>query len=177
MIRIMFKDLDNLRQITRSFRKGQYLFHRDDRVKSMFLIQDGAAQLVRHHPNGTAVVLQRATAGSILAEASLFTSKYHCDAIAASQVMACLISRTAMQQLFFTNQDFAKAWATHLASEIRSARFRSEILTLKTVAERLDAWLADKGQMPEKGNWKAIAQEIGTSSEALYREIARRRDG
>ena len=175
MIKIMLKHLAKLRQSKRSFREGQYLFHRDDRVKSMFLIATGTAQLLRHHRNGTAVVLQRAGPGSVLAEASLFTPKYHCDAIATSPVAACLISRTAMQQLFFTNQDFAKAWAIHLAGEVRSARLRSEILTLKTVAERLDAWLADSGGLPEKGGWKAIAQEIGTSPEALYREIARRR--
>ena len=82
-----------------------------------------------------------------------------------------------MQQLFFTDQDFAEAWAAHLAGEVRNARLRAEILTLKTVSERLDAWLADRDHLPEKGNWKAVAQEIGTSPEALYREIARRREG
>ena len=176
MIKIMLEYLGNLRQIKRSFRQDQYLFHRDDRVKSMFLIESGTAQLIRHHPNGSAVVLQRASPDSILAEASLFTPKYHCDAIATLPVVAYQVSRTAMQQLFFTNQDFAKAWATHLAGEVRDARLRAEILTLKTVAERLDAWLADRSRLPGKGNWKAIAQEIGTSPEALYREIARRRN-
>lgn len=171
----MFEYLGNLHQIKRSFRQDQYLFHRDDRVKSMFLIENGTAQLIRHHPNGTAVVLQPACPGSILAEASLFTPKYHCDAIVTSPVVASLFSRNAVQQLFYANQDFARAWATHLASEVRSARRHAEILTLQTVAERLDAWLADKGQLPERGNWKTIAQEIGTSPEALYREIARRR--
>ncbi len=176
MIGIMFEYLDNLRQIERSFREGQYIFHRDDRVKSMYLIEVGSAQLIRYHRNGSAVVLQRASAGSILAEASLFTSAYHCDAIVTSPVVAHLISKAAMQQLFYSDQDFAKAWATHLASEVRNARLRAEMLTLRTVSERLDSWLADKGQLPEKGNWKAIAQEIGTSPEALYREIARRRE-
>ncbi|MDP1699377.1 MAG: Crp/Fnr family transcriptional regulator [Aestuariivirga sp.] len=175
MIKIMLEHLGNLHQIRRSFRQDQYLFHRDDRVKSMFLIETGTAQLIRHHPNGSAVVLQRAIPDSILAEASLFTPKYHCDAIATSPVVARLISRTAMQQLFYTSHDFAKAWAVHLAGEVRDARLRAEILTLKTVAERLDAWLADNGHLPEKGSWKAIAQEIGTSPEALYREIARRK--
>lgn len=175
MIEIMFDHLGSLPQTTRSFDEGQYLFHRDDRVKSMFLIKAGSAHLIRHHQDGSAVVLQRARAGSILAEASIFTSVYHCDAIAATAVVASVISRTAMQRLFFTDQDFAKAWASHLAGEVRNARLRSEILTLKTVAERLDAWLADRGHLPERGNWKAIAQEIGTSPESLYREIARRR--
>ena len=176
MIEIMFEQLRNLRKIERTFCEGQYIFHRDDRVKSMFLVEAGSAQLIRHHRNGSAIVVQRASAGSILAEASLFTSAYHCDAIATSPAVCRLISKAAMQQLFYSNQDFAKAWATHLASEVRSARQRAEMLALRTVSERLDAWLADRGQLPEKGNWKSIAQEIGTSPEALYREIARRKE-
>ena len=176
MIDIMLDHFRNLPQIERSFGEGQYLFHRDDRVKSMFFVETGAAHLIRHHRDGSALVLQRAGHGSILAEASLFTSKYHCDAIATSPVVARLISRPAMQQLFFKDRDFAKAWAAHLAGEVRNARLRAEILSIKTVSERVDAWLADKEHLPEKGSWKALAQEIGTSPEALYREIARRRD-
>ena len=144
-------------------------------MKSIFLIETGAALLIRHHPNGSAIVLQRATPGTILAEASLFTTKYHCDAVAASPVLARLVSRTAMQHLFFTNPEFAEAWVTHLADEVRGARLRAEILTLKTVAERLEAWIADHGSLPHKGGWKSLAQEIGTSPEALYREIGRRK--
>jgi CRP/FNR family transcriptional regulator, dissimilatory nitrate respiration regulator len=60
----------------------------------------------------------------------------------------------------------------HLGKEVRSARLRAEILTLKTVAERLDAWLADRETLPDKGRWKVAAHEIGTSPEAFYREIA-----
>lgn len=174
MIEIMWEFLETLRQVERSFSEGEYFFHRTDPVKSMFLIEAGFAQLIRHHRDGRPIVLQRASAGSVLAEASLFTSAYHCDAIATSAVVARVISRVAIQHLFFSNQNFAKAWAVHLADEVRDARMRAELLTLKTVSERLDAWLADKGRLPQKGGWKAIAQEIGTSPEALYREIARR---
>jgi CRP/FNR family transcriptional regulator, dissimilatory nitrate respiration regulator len=175
MIVIMFEQLRDLRRIERSFEEGQHLFHLGDHVKFLFLIEAGSANLVRHHQNGGVVVLQRAMAGSILAEASLFTARYHCDAVATAPVVARLISKPALQQLFFSNQDFAKAWAAHLAREVRNARLRAEILSLRTVAERLDAWLADRGELPERGSWKAISEEIGTSAEALYREIARRR--
>lgn len=175
MMEIMFEHFQKLRQSERSFHEGQYLFHRNDRVKSMFAVLTGTVRLVRHHRDGRAVVLQRAGAGSIVAEASLFTAVYHCDAIAASPVVAREISRAAMQQLFCTDQEFAMAWVAHLAGEVRNARLRAEILTLRTVSERLDAWLADKGQLLARGKWKAIAQEIGISPEALYRELSLRR--
>ena len=54
------------------------------------------------------------------------------------------------------------------------ARLRAEILAFRTIAERLGAWIAAKGEFPPKGTWKTVAQEIGTSPESLYREIARR---
>ena len=77
--------------------------------------------------------------------------------------------------MFENDPAFAAAWATHLADEVRTARLRAEILAFKTVADRLGAWIAAKGEFPPKGTWKTVAQEIGISPESLYREIARRR--
>lgn len=175
MIDVMLHLIQSLPHTARIFRKGQYIFHQGDAVAAMFLIEDGEARLVRRRRDGGAAVLQRAGAGAVLAEASLFTPEYHCDAIAATRVKARSIARAAMNHLFESDMGFAKAWASHLAAEVRKARLRAEILSLRTVAERLDAWLADRGQMPGKGGWKTIAHEIGASPEALYRELARRR--
>jgi CRP-like cAMP-binding protein len=177
MIEIMLNYIQALPHKQQVFRKGQYLFHQGDAVVSMFLIESGEALLLRRQRNGGALVLQRALPGSFLAEASLFTASYHCDAMATTRLSARLISRNAMRKLFESDPAFAAAWAGHLADEVRRARLRAEILALKTVAERLDAWAAAQGEFPPKGTWKSVAQEIGTSPEALYREIAQRRPG
>ncbi|MBI2720485.1 MAG: Crp/Fnr family transcriptional regulator [Rhizobiales bacterium] len=155
--------------------RGQYLFHLGDPVTHMLIITAGEAQLVRRQPGGNEIVLQRAPAGSVLAEASLFANHYHCDAIAVTGVKARLIPRTAMRARFDSDPVFAAAWAKHLAGEVRLARQRAEILALKTVTERFDAWIALHGSAPERGSWKQVAMEIGTSPEVLYRELARRR--
>jgi CRP-like cAMP-binding protein len=175
MIEIMLEHIQILPQRHRTFRKGQYLFHQGDSVVSMFLIESGEARLLRRQRG--VIVLQRALPGSFLAEASLFTASYHCDATATTRVSARLISRLSMRKLFENDPAFASAWASHLADEVRGARQRAEILAFKTVAERFDAWIAAKEQFPPKGTWKTVAQEIGTSPESLYREIARRRQG
>jgi CRP-like cAMP-binding protein len=174
MITIMYDHLSQLRQKERTFEPGQFLFHRDDTVSFMFLVTAGSAHLVRRSEHGNELILQRASPGSILAEASLFSTHYHCDAVAASKTVVRQISKPAMQQLFYKDRDFAKKWSTHLAAEVRKARLRAEILSFKTVAEKLDAWIADRGHFPEKGNWKPLAQEIGVTPEALYREMAKR---
>jgi hypothetical protein len=50
------------------------------------------------------------------------------------------------------------------------------MLSLKTVAARVDAWTAfNDAQLPPKGQWRQVAAEIGVTPEALYREFARRR--
>ena len=69
----------------------------------------------------------------------------------------------------------AEAWAMNLANSMQAARFRAEIRTLRTVAERLDAWLGAGLEIPEKGQWQVLAAELGVTREALYRELARSR--
>jgi CRP-like cAMP-binding protein len=176
MITIMLLHFLGLRQSSRTYERGQHLFHLGDPVRQMFLIEAGAAHLIRHGVDGKSLILQRCGAGAIVAEASLFADNYHCDAIAHSRTTVRLFTRSQVQQAFFENRSFAEAWAAHLASKVRKARFRAEILSIKTVAARVDAWIADRGRAPEKGNWKSAALEIGVSPESLYREMAKRRE-
>ena len=51
----------------------------------------------------------------------------------------------------------------------------AEIRSLRSVSDRLDAWIAEYGPMPNKGLWQGVANELSVSREALYRELARRR--
>ena len=61
-------------------------------------------------------------------------------------------------------------------AEVQRARAQAETLSLKTVAERVDAWTTlNNGLPPPKGRWRQVASEIGVTPEALYRELARRR--
>jgi len=62
---------------------------------------------------------------------------------------------------------------TH-AREVQAQRARIEILRLRRVSDRLDAWLDLYGE-PKKGEWIAIADKIGVSPPALYRELAKRK--
>ena len=55
-------------------------------------------------------------------------------------------------------------------------RARAEIVSLRTVSARVDAWLAlHVGELPARGHWRDLAEEISVAPEALYRELARRR--
>ncbi len=148
----------------------------DDQVDSLFVVKSGLVHLVRFQEDGSMVVLQRAGAGAIMAEASVFADGYHCAAVAVqeSAVLAYPIKR--VRGILAQSPEAALAYARHLAGEVREARKRAEILALKTVSERLSAWLVwNHGALPPKGVRHHLADDIGVSREALYRELAKRK--
>lgn len=158
-----------------AFAAGDALFHSGDVVRRLHVVRGGTVHLVRYQPDGSALILQRARPGSILAEASVYSARYHCDARAETSAITWAISRNDLRRALAENPGLSQAWASHLAHEVQRARLQAEILSLKTVAARLEAWIAWSGAMPAKGQWSLVALEIGVSPEALYREIASRR--
>ena len=180
MISIMFAEIErHLQDIPAKelhFGSGQYLFHLGDPVKAVHLVQEGTVHLARNQNDGSSVILQRAGPGSILAEASVYSNKYHCDATAISATRTLAFAKADLQLLLQKTPELGNIWARHLARELQRTRMQAEILALKTVAKRLDAWIAwSDSDFPCKGEWKIVANQIGVSPEALYREIAKRR--
>jgi CRP-like cAMP-binding protein len=184
MIAIMSEEL--IKQIVaragqpRELEAGRYLFHQGDHVRFVHVIMEGVVELVRYQDNGTAIILQRAGRGDFLAEASVYSPRYHCSALASATSGAAAKIHAWPKPLFLRklreDASFAELWARHLAREVQSARYRVEIVSRRTVAERLDGWLAwHDCVLPEKGEWKNIAAQIGVTPEALYRELAKRR--
>lgn len=153
------------------------MFHTGDRVTSVFVVKAGEVHLIRHHKSGGSAILQRALPNSILGEASLFTSSYHCDAITQSDVTLQVFSKSKVLEHLRKSPTFAITLAEYLAVEVRQQRQRAEILSLKSVSEKLDAWLASNSTLPSRGTVKNVAIEIGVTPEALYREISRRNKG
>jgi CRP-like cAMP-binding protein len=170
---------NRLRELDHSesrFGPGEFLFRQGDDVRLLYLIEAGEAHLVRPRMDGFVLTLQRAGAGAVLAEASLFSERYHCDAVAVKPARTLTIAKSTIKAKLSLSPAFAEAWSGFLAQEVQATRLRAEILALRTVAERLDAWIAfNDGRLPAKGDWKTLATEIGVSPEALYREKARRR--
>ena len=156
--------------------KGTRLFQQDDPIKSIFIVDEGLVELIRHQWDGTSIVLQRAGRQSVLAEASLYTEFYHCDAVVNLPSKVFAFPKATFLALLQQDEELSTAWAAQLAREDQSARSQIDILSRKTVSERLDGWFAWKGtELPSKGRWKSIAVQIGVSPEALYRELAKRR--
>jgi len=172
----MIDQLCSMSANQRSLDQGSYLFHQGDPVRTVFVVMQGSIELTRHQRDGTSIVLQRAGYQMVLAEASVYASAYHCDAVVALPSRVLELKRSIFLRSLREDAEFGALWAQHLALEVQSARYRSELLSRRTVSERLDGWLAWQGVgLPCKGQWKSVALQIGVSPEALYRELAKRR--
>ncbi|WP_420336926.1 Crp/Fnr family transcriptional regulator [Roseibium sp.] len=141
----------------------------------MYCVVTGELDLVRHTHSGTPLVLNRAVCGSVLAEASAYSRAYHCDCVARRPSTLRSVSVAQFHDAMRSSPDLAGLWAAQLAATLQNARMLSEIRALKTVSERLDAWLTDNGGLPPKGQIQHVAHMLGVSREALYRELAKRR--
>jgi len=157
------------------FAPGDTVFRSGSTVKRVFLVKAGCTALTRPLPSGEQVMLQRASSGNIIAEASVYAHKYHCDCQALEATELAYPPLKSFIDKLRSDTQLAEAWAGYLARSVQQARMRAEIRSLKTVAERLDAWIGEYGEMPPKGHWQEVADELSVSREALYRELARRR--
>lgn len=177
MISIMSRAVGELFEMAavRRHGAGQQIFHSGDRVRFLHLVETGRVDLVRQTRAGAQVILQRAGPGQVLAEASVYSAAYHCDARAITDTVLRVLPVSAFRRSLETTPGLAGVWAEHLAHAVQAARLRAELRTLRTVAERLDAWLGNGRALPEKGTWQDLAAELGVSREALYRELAKRR--
>ncbi len=130
-----------------------------DPVTDMHFVLAGSINLVRPQRDGSILILQRAGPGSILAEASLYSGTYHCDAIAFGSADTRAYPKASLKKLLATSPEFSGVWTNYHAQELQRSRLRSEILSLKTVAERLDAWIAWNGDsVPRQGRMEACRQ-------------------
>lgn len=176
MIQIMSKELLHIFANARLTRFGanEALFHTGQPVAAMHLVTEGRVEMVRHSRQGARMVLFRAMPDQIIAEASAYSQTYHCDGIAIGPAAVRSVPVTAFRAALAREPALADAWAGLLARNLQKARIHAEIRGLRSVAERLDAWLSDR-PMPPKGEWQNLAQTLGVSREALYRELSRRR--
>ena len=155
---------------------GEVLFRTRDPVRHIYLVRSGCIRLERVQASGEPLVLQRAAAGQMPAEASLFATHYHCDAVAAGSTVVARIHKADALKLQDQDPGWLRAFAGHLAGEVQRTRARAQLLSLKRVDARLDAWLTvNGGALPERGRWLELAAELAVTPEALYRELARRR--
>lgn len=141
------------------------------------MVREGRILLRRALKDGGLLTLHTANSGDLVAEASLFADRYHCDAVADATTTVAFVHRRKLLARMENDapvQPLAVNAFKETARELQTLRTRIEIMRLRKVADRLDAYLELFGT-PDVGAWVNVADWIGASPPALYRELARRR--
>jgi len=163
--------------VDRTLKAGEALFHRGDKVARLFEVIDGQVRLSRIDRSGHEILLYVAGPGETIAEASLFSPVYHCDAVAASAATVRGYPKSAVLAAFDKNPKAAQAFTATLARQVMNLRTRIEQRNIRSARERLRHWLrvnaaADGRTIAIAGTLKDIAAELGLTHEALYRNLA-----
>lgn len=168
---------DALRQVAlqMDMSKGQYIFRFGDKVDAVYRVLDGEVCLTRFSPEGAEIVLHRAREGDFFAEASLFGTHYHCDAICARPGLYLRLPVAALRDCLSNHPNFAMEWIATLSRNLRRQRAAQERLGLKSLRMRVIHYLVERGEDGRVELAQPIirwATELGASHEALYRTLA-----
>lgn len=164
--------------IDRKLRAGETLFRAGAKAAGFYEVIDGKVRLVRLDRSGREAILQLASAGDTLAEASLFSSSYQCDAIATTDAVVRLYPKAIVRHELRHDPEFAQAFAAMLARQVMALRTRLERRNIYAARDRLRHFLAvhagtDGQTVVLPGTLKELAADLGLTHEALYRTLAR----
>lgn len=161
---------------TLSLPSGEHLFWTGDRITRMYFVLGGLVTMVRTLESGQEVVVQRAGSGELLAEASLFADRYHCDAICETDVDCAVFDK---QDLLATlaRPDVSMAVLKIYSRSIRDLRSQIELRNIRRADERVLAYLSllparEDGWREPGLAWKDIGRTLGLTHEAIYRALA-----
>lgn len=163
--------------IDRKLKSGEALFRVDTPTAGLFEVIKGKIKLVRVDPSGREAVLYIASVGDIVAEASLFSAAYHCDAIATADSIVRLYPKSALLTALNRDPQAAHAFMGMLARQIMNLRTRLEQRNIHSARDRIRRYLTlnvgpDGRTITLPGTLKDLAGELGLAHEALYRTLA-----
>jgi CRP-like cAMP-binding protein len=163
--------------IDRKLKSGEALFRLGDKTAGLCEIVAGRVRLARVDRSGHEIVLHVAGPGETIAEASLFSPTYHCDAIASTNATVRVYPKREVLAAFDRDPKAAQAFSATLARQVMNLRTRIEQRNIRSARERVRHYLvlnagADQRTVELHGTIKDIAAELGLTHEALYRTLA-----
>ena len=107
--------------------RGDLLFRQGKKPKHMLFVARGEVTLQRLGRQGQSVVLQRTRHGFV-AEASLESARYHCDAAVTMNGAVVAIPIQAIKHALASDSQFASRWIAMLNREVKRLRAQCERL-------------------------------------------------
>ena len=164
--------------VERHLEPGQALFYSGNKSTGFYEVVRGTIRMIRVDRSGREAVLQVASAGDTLVEASLFSPTYHCDAVATTDATVRHYPKSALLAELQRDPKFARLFAAMLARQVMNLRTRLERRNIHSARDRVRHFLtvnvaADGRTVVLAGTLKQLAADLGLTHEAIYRALAR----
>lgn len=161
----------------RTLASGQALFRQGARTSGIFRLSTGSIRMQRYTSGGSVVTMHTARPGELFAEASLFSPRYHCDAIAQTEASVFIYARAHVLRALNENPSALITFSAGLAQRLQSLRQLMELRQVRSADERVLQYLRvhcdAHGGWAAPGTLKQWAEELALTHEALYRTLAR----
>lgn len=161
-----------VRQLT----AGTVLFRQGDKTFGIFRLISGRITLNRVTQAGREVVMHTVRPGDLFAEASIFSTNYHCDALAMRDSEVLVYSTADLTRQLKENAEELWTFTAELAHRVQGLRTSLAVRHIRSAPERVLQSLrlrCDKaGVWKVDGTLKQFAEEVGLTHEALYRALA-----
>ena len=147
---------------------GDVLFRQEQETSGLYRVISGCVTLRRTSLDGDTLTLHRAVRGGYFAEASIFSDRYHCDAVCTAAGSVLKISKDDVIAKMRSSPAFSEGVTRLLAVQVQHYRAHIEILAIRSANERVMAAVQAgylKSTIPE------FASRINLTHEACYRAL------
>jgi CRP-like cAMP-binding protein len=169
----MFKN--NIQYQTLNLKKGECLFHQGANIERLFFLEKGRIKLVRNTIEGQPLIIHIAYSQETFAEASLFSDKYHCNAICDSSSIVLSFSKNEVLAYLKLHPKYTMELLKINAQQVRDLRLLNEIKSINSAYDRVWAFLLSEANQASKlyfsYSLKDMAQKLGLAHETFYRTL------
>lgn len=163
----------------RKLNKGETLFFAGEEAKGLYVIARGSLRSYRENSEGREQVILIERAGTTVGEVPMFDDKpYHSTVVANEDSEVLFISKNEVRRLCSNHPAVALAALRLLAERFRETAALAESLSLKTVDQRLAAFLLREFKEKRLRKLKlptisAIAAHLGSVREVVSRAFTK----
>ena len=166
---------NNIQYQTLNLKKGECLFHQGANTERLFFLEKGRIKLVRDTIEGQPLVIHIAYAQETFAEASLFSDKYHCNAICDSLSIVLSFSKDEVLVYLKSHPKYTIELLKINTAQVRDLRLLNEIKSINSAYDRVWTFLLSEVNQASTLHFsyslKDMAQKLGLAHETFYRTL------
>lgn len=162
---------------------GQVLFHRNEAVRSIYIVRSGRIRLLHYTQEGQAISRYAVHAGEVCAEIVLFLDAHTCSAIAEEPTQVWVFPKQVFLNELQQNLDFATAFMAQMSYRLHVTKEMVVLRSISSARERILHYLhlimpPEQNTIELEQPLKSIAYELGISPEVFSRTLTQlERDG